>query len=199
MSTPTSLGAEPLIEAHKPEKFYPPPDGTRIRVISPTDMAVDPGQIIAPLGPSGCAKSTMRRMLTGLLARLMQPLCSWRRQFRRRRCSLGCWERSGTSAFNVIAGTMAIPTDRKEVVEVFRFSRFVRWRRLILPGICLYLVTGMVAASDGAWNASWRNVFIVKGKWWKPRGWEARSAAPAARATFACCSLRRCSWRHSLG
>jgi NitT/TauT family transport system permease protein len=56
--------------------------------------------------------------------------------------------------FNVIAGAMAIPTDLKEAAEVFRFSRLDRWRYLILPGIFPYLVTGMVTASGGAWNAS---------------------------------------------
>jgi NitT/TauT family transport system permease protein len=29
-----------------------------------------------------------------------------------------------------------------------------RWKKLILPGIFPYLVTGMVTASGGAWNAS---------------------------------------------
>jgi len=56
--------------------------------------------------------------------------------------------------FNVIAGAMAIPTDLKEATNVFRFNRFDRWRYLILPGIFPYLVTGMVTASGGAWNAS---------------------------------------------
>ncbi|HEY4977864.1 MAG TPA: ABC transporter permease subunit [Candidatus Acidoferrum sp.] len=56
--------------------------------------------------------------------------------------------------FNVIAGAMAIPTDLKEVAHVFRFSNLDRWRYLILPGIFPYLVTGMVTASGGAWNAS---------------------------------------------
>ena len=56
--------------------------------------------------------------------------------------------------FNVIAGAMAIPTDLKEAAAVFRFSRLDRWRYLILPGIFPYLVTGMVTASGGAWNAS---------------------------------------------
>ncbi len=56
--------------------------------------------------------------------------------------------------FNVIAGAMAIPTDLKEVATLFRFSRFERWRKVILPGIFPYLITGMVTASGGAWNAS---------------------------------------------
>jgi NitT/TauT family transport system ATP-binding protein len=62
----TYAAVEPIIEARKLEKFYPQPDGNRIQVISPTDIAIYPGQIIALLGPSGCGKSTMLRMLTGL-------------------------------------------------------------------------------------------------------------------------------------
>lgn len=56
--------------------------------------------------------------------------------------------------FNVIAGAMAIPTDIKEAAKVFHFSSLVRWRVLILPGIFPYLITGMVTAAGGAWNAS---------------------------------------------
>jgi NitT/TauT family transport system permease protein len=56
--------------------------------------------------------------------------------------------------FNVIAGAMAIPTDLKEAASVFQFNRWERWRRLILPAIFPYLVTGMLTASGGAWNAS---------------------------------------------
>jgi NitT/TauT family transport system permease protein len=56
--------------------------------------------------------------------------------------------------FNVIAGVMAIPTDLKEASSVFHFKRWERWRRLILPAIFPYLVTGMLTASGGAWNAS---------------------------------------------
>jgi NitT/TauT family transport system permease protein len=56
--------------------------------------------------------------------------------------------------FNVIAGAMAIPTDLKECCSVFRVRGIERWKKLILPGIFPYLVTGMVTASGGAWNAS---------------------------------------------
>jgi NitT/TauT family transport system permease protein len=56
--------------------------------------------------------------------------------------------------FNVIAGASALPTDLKEVCGVFRFGRWERWRKLILPGIFPYLITGFVTASGGAWNAS---------------------------------------------
>ena len=56
--------------------------------------------------------------------------------------------------FNVIAGAMAIPNDLKEVSTLFHFGTLQRWKTVILPGIFPYLVTGLVTASGGAWNAS---------------------------------------------
>ena len=56
--------------------------------------------------------------------------------------------------FNVVAGAMAIPTDLKECCSVFSIRGIERWKKLILPGIFPYLVTGLVTASGGAWNAS---------------------------------------------
>ena len=56
--------------------------------------------------------------------------------------------------FNVIAGAMSIPSDLREVASLFHFTRWQRWTKLILPGIFPYLITGMVTASGGAWNAS---------------------------------------------
>src|SRR5271163_3981623 len=56
--------------------------------------------------------------------------------------------------FNVIAGAISIPSDLKEVVSIFRFGSWYRWRELFLPGIFPFLITGFVTASGGAWNAS---------------------------------------------
>jgi NitT/TauT family transport system permease protein len=56
--------------------------------------------------------------------------------------------------FNVIAGASAIPSDLKEVCTVFRLGTIERWRKLLLPGIFPYMITGFVTASGGAWNAS---------------------------------------------
>jgi NitT/TauT family transport system permease protein len=56
--------------------------------------------------------------------------------------------------FNVIAGAISVPSDLREVASLYHFSRWQRWTKLILPGIFPYLITGMVTASGGAWNAS---------------------------------------------
>jgi NitT/TauT family transport system permease protein len=56
--------------------------------------------------------------------------------------------------FNVIAGAIAIPSEFREVAEIFHFGRIDRWRTVILPAIFPYLITGLVTASGGAWNAS---------------------------------------------
>jgi NitT/TauT family transport system permease protein len=56
--------------------------------------------------------------------------------------------------FNVIAGATAIPSDLKEAAITYRVSGWRRWKTLILPAIFPYLVTGMITATGGAWNAS---------------------------------------------
>jgi NitT/TauT family transport system permease protein len=56
--------------------------------------------------------------------------------------------------FNVIAGAMAIPSDLREVASSYRIRGWRRWKTLILPAIFPYLVTGMITATGGAWNAS---------------------------------------------
>ena len=56
--------------------------------------------------------------------------------------------------FNVIAGAMAIPSDLREVASSYRVTGWRRWKTLILPAIFPYLVTGMITATGGAWNAS---------------------------------------------
>lgn len=56
--------------------------------------------------------------------------------------------------FNVIAGTGAIPRELWEVSRLCHFSRWHRWRHLILPGIFSSVLTGWITAMGGAWNAS---------------------------------------------
>lgn len=56
--------------------------------------------------------------------------------------------------FSVIAGSMAIPNDLKEATKVLGLRGRERWKRLYLPAIFPYVVTGCITASGGAWNAS---------------------------------------------
>jgi NitT/TauT family transport system permease protein len=56
--------------------------------------------------------------------------------------------------FNVIAGAAAFPGDMREAVANFRIRGVLRWRRVMIPGILPYFVTGAITASGGAWNAS---------------------------------------------
>jgi NitT/TauT family transport system permease protein len=56
--------------------------------------------------------------------------------------------------FNVIAGASAIPEDLREATRIFRLSRSKTWTTLILPAIAPFLITGLITAAGGAWNAS---------------------------------------------
>ncbi|MBV9053178.1 MAG: ABC transporter permease subunit [Hyphomicrobiales bacterium] len=56
--------------------------------------------------------------------------------------------------FNVIAGASVFPNDLKEAASVLGLRSWNWWRRVILPGIFPYFVTGALTASGGAWNAS---------------------------------------------
>jgi NitT/TauT family transport system permease protein len=56
--------------------------------------------------------------------------------------------------FNVIAGAAAIPTDLREAAKNLGLSGWRLWKRLFIPGILPSLLTGLVTASGGTWNAS---------------------------------------------
>ncbi len=56
--------------------------------------------------------------------------------------------------FNVIAGASAFPGDLQEAANNFRVGGWLWWRRVILPGIFPYYVTGAITASGGSWNAA---------------------------------------------
>jgi len=70
--------------------------------------------------------------------------------------------------FNVIAGAAAFPGDLREAADNFRVGGLLWWRKVIIPGIFAYYVTGAITASGGAWNAaivsevaSWGNTKLV--------------------------------------
>ncbi|HUI26372.1 MAG TPA: ABC transporter permease subunit [Candidatus Kryptonia bacterium] len=56
--------------------------------------------------------------------------------------------------FNVLAGASAMPHDLREAAEIYGISGWARWRTLYLPAIFPNLVTGLITAAGGAWNAS---------------------------------------------
>jgi NitT/TauT family transport system permease protein len=56
--------------------------------------------------------------------------------------------------FNVIAGASAFPNDLRDAATSFHLKGWNWWRKVILPGIFPYYVTGAITASGGAWNAS---------------------------------------------
>ena len=66
--------------------------------------------------------------------------------------------------FNVIAGVSAVPEDLREVAHAYRFTAPQYWRRLWLPAIFPYLITGWLTAAGGAWNASIVAEYVALGK-----------------------------------
>ncbi len=56
--------------------------------------------------------------------------------------------------FNVIAGATAFPNDLLEAAASFKLRGWAWWRKVALPGVFPYYITGAITASGGAWNAS---------------------------------------------
>ena len=56
--------------------------------------------------------------------------------------------------FNVIAGAVAIPAELRACGANLRVRGWLWWRRIALPAVFPYYVTGAITASGGSWNAS---------------------------------------------
>ena len=56
--------------------------------------------------------------------------------------------------FNVIAGVSALPQELLWVSKNYGVKGWLWWRKVILPGIFPYYVTGALTAAGGCWNAS---------------------------------------------
>ncbi len=56
--------------------------------------------------------------------------------------------------FNVIAGASTIPRELYLAADNFGLKGWQWWKRLALPGIFPYYITGAITAAGGAWNAS---------------------------------------------
>jgi NitT/TauT family transport system permease protein len=66
--------------------------------------------------------------------------------------------------FNVIAGAMAIPADLKEVSIAYNMPKWQRWTKLYMPCVFPSLVTGLITAMGGAWNATIVAEYLAFGK-----------------------------------
>jgi NitT/TauT family transport system permease protein len=56
--------------------------------------------------------------------------------------------------FNVISGASSLPRDFQYVAQNLGVSRWVWWRRLIIPAIFPAYITGALTAAGGSWNAA---------------------------------------------
>jgi NitT/TauT family transport system permease protein len=56
--------------------------------------------------------------------------------------------------FNVIAGAAAMPRELRDAAENFSVHGWLWWRKVALPAVFPFYVTGAITASGGAWNAS---------------------------------------------
>jgi NitT/TauT family transport system permease protein len=56
--------------------------------------------------------------------------------------------------FNVVAGASAIPSELRDVGTNLQVKGWLWWRKIALPAVFPYYVTGAITASGGSWNAS---------------------------------------------
>ncbi len=56
--------------------------------------------------------------------------------------------------FNVVAGASAIPSELRDVGTNLQVRGWLWWRKIALPAVFPYYVTGAITASGGSWNAS---------------------------------------------
>ena len=110
--------------------------------------------------------------------------------------------------FNVIAVASALPSELRRVALNLRVGGWLWWRKVALPGVFPYYLTGAITASGGSWNAaivaelaSWGNTRL------EARGLGAYIADATAAADFHRVALgivtmsvfvvtiNRCFWR----
>ena len=56
--------------------------------------------------------------------------------------------------FNVIAGASSIPSEMRDIGTNLQVRGWLWWRKIALPAVFPYYVTGAITASGGSWNAS---------------------------------------------
>ncbi|MGO4331374.1 ABC transporter permease [Cupriavidus sp. 2TAF22] len=65
--------------------------------------------------------------------------------------------------FNVIAGASGIPTELKLAARNFGLRGWLMWKRFLVPAVFPSLLTGLVTAAGGSWNASIVSEYVTWG------------------------------------
>lgn len=95
--------------------------------------------------------------------------------------------------FNIIAGASAIPKDLIEISRAYKIKGLKKWKSLILPGIFPYLITGLITASGGAWNATIVSEYVsFGGQMMQTKGLGALISSSSAEGNFALLLLSTC-------
>jgi NitT/TauT family transport system permease protein len=56
--------------------------------------------------------------------------------------------------FNVIAGASALPRELRDASDNFQIKGWLWWRKVALPAVFPFYLTGAITASGGSWNAA---------------------------------------------
>ncbi|MCL4558919.1 MAG: ABC transporter permease subunit [Deltaproteobacteria bacterium] len=56
--------------------------------------------------------------------------------------------------YNTVSGSMSLSDDLIGVTRLFSIKGFTLWKKVIIPAIAPQLITGIITAAGGAWNAS---------------------------------------------
>ena len=65
--------------------------------------------------------------------------------------------------FNIIAGATTIPAEMRYAATNFGIKGWLWWRRVALPAVLPFYVTGAITASGGSWNAAQVSELVVLG------------------------------------
>jgi NitT/TauT family transport system permease protein len=65
--------------------------------------------------------------------------------------------------FNIIAGASAIPAEMRYAASNFGVKGWLWWRKVALPAVLPFYVTGAITASGGSWNAAQVAEFVQWG------------------------------------
>jgi len=65
--------------------------------------------------------------------------------------------------FNVVAGASGIPSELRLAARNFGLRGWLLWRRFLIPAVFPSLLTGLVTAAGGSWNASIVSEYVTWG------------------------------------